>query len=67
MLQMSERRDTHMLTPEQVAKILNIKERRVQELLRNGNLIGMKIGKDWRIDPADLDAYIERNKRPGRD
>jgi excisionase family DNA binding protein len=63
MLQMSERQDTHMLTSEQVAERLNIKERRVQDLLRSGQLIGIKIGKDWRIDPADLDRFIQQRKR----
>ena len=63
MLQMSERQDTHMLTSEQVAERLNIKERRVQDLLRNGQLIGLKIGKEWRIDPADLERFIQQRKR----
>lgn len=51
-----------LLTPEEVAEILCTNERSVMILLRGKELTGTKVGKFWRIDPADLAEFIERNK-----
>lgn len=34
----------------------------VRELLRAGTLKGVKLGRRWRIDPVDLEAYIDRHR-----
>jgi len=56
-----------LLTPEEVAKRLSVPERRVFIWLRSGYLPGIKIGKEWRVDRAELEAFIERNKPPKKD
>ena len=48
-----------LLTPQDVAKRLQMNERTVTQWLRNGHLRGFKIGKEWRISELDLDAFIE--------
>jgi excisionase family DNA binding protein len=48
-----------LLTPSDVAKLLQMNERTVTQWLRNGHLRGFKIGKEWRVSDVDLDAFIE--------
>ncbi len=50
-----------LLTPVQVAGRLQIHERTVTRWLRDGYLRGFKLGKEWRIAPADLSAFLERH------
>ncbi len=52
---------TSLLTVIDVAKHLRMSERFVQDELRRGRLRGTKTGNQWRIDPADLDAYKAGN------
>jgi excisionase family DNA binding protein len=60
MLTMEER---PMLTPEQVARQLNTTERKVYDLLRAREIVGLKIGREWRVEQKELEAFIERQKR----
>jgi putative molybdopterin biosynthesis protein len=53
---MSEQR---LLTPEQVAERLQISRWTVMDALRAGRLKGRKIGKFWRIEELDLEAFIQ--------
>ena len=48
-----------LLTSAQVADRLQIHERTVTRWLRDLYLRGFKIGKEWRIAPADLSAFME--------
>ncbi len=50
-----------LLTPAQVAERLQNHERTVTRWLRDGYLRGFKLGKEWRIAPADLSAFLERH------
>ncbi len=50
-----------LLTPAQVADRLQIHERTVTRWLRDGYLRGFKLGKEWRIGPADLSAFMEKH------
>ncbi len=50
-----------LLTPAQVAERLQVHERTVTRWLRDGYVRGFKLGKEWRIAPADLNAFIEKN------
>ena len=53
-----------LLTVEQVARRLAIQETTVRQWLREGILPGIKINsRAWRIDPVDLEAFIEKRKR----
>lgn len=48
-----------LLTPQQVASRLQVSVGMVLRLLRNSRLRGVKLGRHWRVRPADLEAYIE--------
>lgn len=54
------------LTVKEVAVELGVSERRVRALIDGGNgkLRASKIGRDWLIDPADVEKVKER--KPGR-
>lgn len=53
------------LTPNQVASHLQISRGQVAKLLAWGHLRGSKVGSLWRIDPADLEAYLaSRSNQP---
>ncbi len=51
--------DDKLWTPPQVAERLQINERTVTQWLRKGHLRGFKIGKEWRVSPCDLQAFLE--------
>ena len=57
-----------LLTPTDVANRLQMNERTVTQWLRKGRLRGFKLGKEWRISPDDLQAFLEAgaNKPPGK-
>jgi len=48
-----------LLTPAQVADRLQIHERTVTRWLRDNYLRGFKLGKEWRIAPTDLSAFMD--------
>ncbi len=56
-----------LLTPEEVAYRLNVPERTVLRWLRSGYLQGIKAGKEWRVEPAELEEFIQRQKRPKKE
>lgn len=53
--------DKRLLTPNEAAERLNVSVAQVYTLLRGSELPGLKIGKRgvWRIDPAQLEEYID--------
>ncbi len=51
--------DKKLLTPTDVANRLQVNERTVTQWLRKGHLRGFKVGKEWRISPDDLQAFLE--------
>jgi len=51
--------DKKLLTPTNVADRLQVNERTVTLWLRRGHLRGFKIGKEWRVSPDDLQAFLE--------
>ena len=48
------------LSPHEVGEQLGLKVQFVMRLLRTGEIKGFKAGKFWRINPSDVDAYINR-------
>ncbi len=50
-----------LLTPAQVADRPQIHERTVTRWLRDGYLRGFKLGKEWRIAPADLQSFMDKH------
>ena len=49
-----------LLKPAQIAEALQLTESTITRWLRNGRLRGFKVGKDWRVSPADLEAFLEK-------
>lgn len=52
------------LTTKQVAKILNVSQSRVRQLIMEDKLISTKIGRDNLINQDDLDEYLKNEKKP---
>ena len=50
--------DYDLLTPEEVAEYVRVNPQTIYRLLRSGRLPGAKIGHQWRVRKADLDAYL---------
>jgi excisionase family DNA binding protein len=51
-----------LLTVQQVAKQLAINVKTVRNLIKDGNLHAVKIGKLWRVAPEDLQLFISRRR-----
>jgi len=51
-----------IISLEQVSKLLGVSERTVVRLVENKELTGFKVGRSWRFDEADIDAYIQKQK-----
>jgi excisionase family DNA binding protein len=49
-------------TPEQVAEFLQVSPRTILDLLRKKKIIGLKIGKEWRILQRDYEEFLEKNR-----
>lgn len=52
-----------LLTPKEVAEILQVKLITVMTYLRGGTLRGVKIGRLWRVKVADLEAFVSADAR----
>jgi excisionase family DNA binding protein len=48
-----------LMTVEEVAAYLKIHPEVVRRWLREKRLLGIKVGKEWRIAKEDLDKYLE--------
>jgi excisionase family DNA binding protein len=51
-----------LLRPREAASLLAISERKLWSLTQRGDIPPVRIGKSVRYDPADLRAWIERQK-----
>lgn len=56
-----------LLEVHHVARKLGYGPAHVRDLIRDGKLRGIRFGRRWRIDPADLRAYIEKHRTPAID
>jgi excisionase family DNA binding protein len=52
-----------LFTVATLAEYLQVSDRTVEKLLVAGEIASFTIGRSRRIDPADVDAYLERQKR----
>jgi excisionase family DNA binding protein len=59
---MSINTNTNLLTPEQVAEILQIHILTVYNYIRQGKLSAIRLGRSYRIVPEDLNHLIELNR-----
>jgi excisionase family DNA binding protein len=53
--------DSELLTTEEVAQKLKISEDKAYELVRNGSLQSVRMGRLVRVKPSSLTNYISRN------
>ena len=60
---MTEHKQTQALTPQQVAEELNVTPTTVHVLLRDGDLKGFKIKRQWRVTREELDAFKTRGRK----
>lgn len=51
-------------TPEQAAKTLQVTVQTVRKWLRAGDLTGADTPAGWRLTPADLEAWLNRHRKP---
>jgi excisionase family DNA binding protein len=51
-----------LLTVDEVAAMLKVSTFTVRELLKANKLHGVKVGRQWRIRKADLEAYLSRSE-----
>jgi len=52
----------NLLTPEQVAEVLQVHLLTVYSYIRRGNLDAIRLGRSYRIIPEDLERFIESNR-----
>jgi len=52
-----------MLKLADVQRILNMGRYAVLSRVRQGELPAAKVGREWRFDPRDVEAYIRRQKQ----
>lgn len=54
--------NNNLLTPEQVAGILQVHVLTVYSYIRQGKLDAIRLGRNYRIIPKDLERFIESNR-----
>lgn len=52
-----------LLNAKQVQERLGISESTFLRLLKRKDLKGFKVGREWRFEESDINAYIERQRR----
>jgi excisionase family DNA binding protein len=45
-----------------VAHRLSVSQEHVRRLIRDGTLPAIRLGSRWRVDPLDLEAFINRQR-----
>jgi excisionase family DNA binding protein len=53
---------TRYLSPSEAAKVLNVAEKTIRALIRNGELKSYRVGRLLRIRSEDLEQYVTREK-----
>ncbi len=56
-----------MLTVSEIARRLNTTTYTVNRLIREGLLPGYKVGREWRVEPADFEEFLRSHKRPKKE
>ena len=55
---------TRLLTAQEAADYLRITRPRLYQLVRDGELVGHRVGYQYRFMPADLEDYLRRSIEP---
>lgn len=59
---MSGEAKQQLLTPQDVATMLQVKLRAIEHLVQSNRLHGVKIANKWRFTQDDVDNYIESQR-----
>lgn len=51
-----------LISLRRTASRLGVSRKTVMLLVTRGRLTGLKVGRQWRFDPADIDIFIETQK-----
>lgn len=54
---------TELLNMKQVQDKLGVSERTAFRLVKNGELKGFKVGREWRFEQSDIKDYIDRQRQ----
>ncbi len=52
-----------LYTVDDLVERYGLSDKRLLQLLGSGDLVGFKIGREWRIHADDWNAYIDRLRR----
>jgi len=52
-----------LLDVKQLQEILHLSERSIFRLIKEGEIKGFKVGREWRFEQSDIDDYIERQRQ----
>lgn len=55
-------KDNNLLTPKQVAEILQIHTLTIYNYIRQGKLDAIRLGRSYRVTPQDLARFIEAHR-----
>src|SRR5919205_4061261 len=55
--------EKELLSAEDVAELMGVKESTVWRWCREGNLPCLKVGKHWRVRRGDLEDFLKRSER----
>jgi len=55
--------DKEILTVRQVAELLQIDERTIYKLARQGSIPSFKVSNQWRFLKQDIESWIEQKKK----
>jgi len=53
----------HFVEVPYVARRLSVGDEFVRDLIRDGKLTAVQLGRRWRIDPADVQVLLEARRR----
>lgn len=52
--------ESRFLTTREGSAFLNVTEKKVRRMLRDGELPGLKLGDEWRLDLKRLETLLDR-------
>jgi excisionase family DNA binding protein len=54
-----------MLSRTELADLLHVQPDTVIRLVTSGELVGYRVGGQWRFDPEDVASFLERSRSTG--
>lgn len=52
------------MTVAEVAEELRVDQRTIRNWIRDGRLVAIRVGRQWRIERSEYDRFIERKEHP---